>query len=255
MNTVELFSGLSPVALAVMGAGLFLASLARGYSGFGFSAVLVASWSLVTEPSRAVALALVMEVIASIIQAFSVWRTIPWRRVGCLIGGAALGTPAGVWLLAHVQPHLMKLGIAVFVLVSAMALLAGFQFKRKATAAGTAAIGVVSGVANGAVAMGGLPVALFLTADGDSPARIRAAVIAYFFLLDIMGLAYLAHEGLVGPQTFAHAVVAFPVLVIGVWLGARHFLGATPESFRRTTLWILIGLALVGIGRAAFLAA
>ena len=33
------FSGLSPTALVIMIAGLFLASLARGYSGFGFSAV------------------------------------------------------------------------------------------------------------------------------------------------------------------------------------------------------------------------
>ncbi len=114
---------------------------------------------------------------------------------------------------------------------------------------------MVSGVANGAVAMGGLPVALFFTADGDSPLRMRAALIAYFFLLDLMGLAFLAREGLVGRETFAHAVAALPVLVIGIWLGTRHFLGATEESFRRTTLWILIGLALIGIGRVAFAAA
>ena len=249
MNIAD-FSGFSPPALALMAAGLFLASLARGYSGFGFSAVLVASWSLVTEPSVAVALALVMEVTASVIQAFSVWRAIPWRRVGCLIAGAAVGTPAGVWLLAHAPLEATRLGIALFVLVLAIALLAGFQFRRRASGAGTVAVGVVSGVANGAVAMGGLPVALFLTADGDSPARIRAAVIAYFFLLDLMGLAFLAREGLLRQETLAHAVAAFPVLMVGMWLGARHFLGATAESFRRTTLWILIGLALLGIGRA-----
>ena len=37
-------------------------------------------------------------------------------------------------------------------------------------------VGAASGVCNGAVAMGGLPVAIFLTADGDSPKAIRAAV-------------------------------------------------------------------------------
>jgi len=70
--------------------GLVLASLARGFSGFGFSAILVTSWSIVTEPARAIALALVLEVTASIFQAFSVWNDIPWRRVAFLLGGAAI---------------------------------------------------------------------------------------------------------------------------------------------------------------------
>lgn len=252
MGAAELLSGFTPVALAVMAAGLLLASLARGYSGFGFSALLVSSWSLVTEPARAVALALVMEVLASIIQAVSVWREIPWRRVALLMGGAAIGTPAGVWLLAEVPPQAMRLGIALFVLGAATALLVGFRLERRASGGRVAALGVASGVANGAVAMGGLPVALFFTANGDSPMRLRATLIAYFFLLDLLGLAFLAREGLLGPETVAHAVVALPVLVCGIWLGTRHFLGATAESFRRTTLRILIGLALIGIARVMF---
>jgi uncharacterized membrane protein YfcA len=238
-----------------MAAGLFVAAVARGYSGFGFSALLVASWSLVTDPARAVALTLAMEVVASLLQAASVWRQIPWRRVAFLVAGAALGTPAGVWLLAHVPAGTMKLAIALFVLAAAVAMLAGMQLKKKAGGAGTAAVGVASGVANGAVAMGGVPVVLFLAADGDSPARIRASLVAYFFLLDLMGLAFLAREGLVGPGTLEDAVCALPILVIGLWLGARQFLGATPESFRRTTLWLLFGLALLGIARSVFSAA
>jgi len=235
-----------------MATGLIVASLARGYSGFGFSALLVASWSLVTEPARAVALSLILEVAASIIQAFSIWRAIPWRRVALLLAGAALGTPAGVWLLATTPAHVMQAGIALFVLGAASALLAGLRLQRTAGDAGTAAVGVVSGIANGAVAMGGLPVALLLTAQGDSPAQIRAALIAYFFLLDLIALAFLAGEGLVGGDTLLHAALALPVLALGIGLGTRHFLGATPESFRRTTLLVLIGLALLGIGRALF---
>jgi hypothetical protein len=234
-----------------MAAGLFAASMARGYSGFGFSALLVASWSLVTGPARAVTLALVMEVIASLLQAFSVWKEIPWKRVGLLVAGAAFGTPAGVWLLAHVPEAQMRLAIALFVLIAAIALLAGLQLKKKAGSAGTAAVGVASGVANGAVAMGGVPVVLFLAADGDSPARIRAATIAYFFLLDLMGLAFLSGQGLLGPGTLIDAAAALPILVVGLWLGTRHFLGATAESFRRITLWMLFGLALAGIARSA----
>lgn len=242
-----LLANQSGLSLAIMAAGLLMASVARGYSGFGYSALLVGSWSLVADPARAVALALVMEVLASVIQSRSVWKLIPWPRVAILLLGAAMGTPAGVWLLANLPAQQMKLGVAIFVLVAASALLAGLRLRRKATRTGTAAVGVVSGVANGAVAMGGLPVALFLTAQGDDPARMRAALIAYFFLLDILGLAFLWSEGMVHAATFADAALALPLLVAGMWYGTRRFLVASAESFRRTTLWILIGLGLLGI--------
>jgi uncharacterized protein len=241
---------LSPIAVAVMAAGLFVAALARGYSGFGFSALLVSSWSLVTDPVRAVTLAVTLEVIASVIQAFSVWRDIPWRRVALLLGGAAIGSPAGVWLVAHASERALRLGIALFVLATVLALSAGFTLRRRPSAAGTAAVGVVSGLVNGAVAMGGLPVVLFFTADGDSPQRIRALVIAYFFLLDLMAIAWMARSGLVGSATGVDALAALPLLVLGMWLGGRHFLGATPESFRRITLLLLGGLAILGIARS-----
>jgi uncharacterized membrane protein YfcA len=45
-------------------------------------------------------------------------------------------------------------------------------------------------------------------------------------------------------------VAALPILLVGMWLGTRHFLGATPRSFRRVTLLLLIALAVLGIARA-----
>ena len=74
---------LSVAAFAILAAGVFVASFARGYSGFGFSALVVASGSLVTDPINVVPLAIVMEVTASLLQAISVWRHVDWKRDGC----------------------------------------------------------------------------------------------------------------------------------------------------------------------------
>jgi uncharacterized membrane protein YfcA len=243
-------AGLGPVALAVMFSGLAVGALARGYSGFGFSALLVASWSLVGAPSVAVAVALVLEVAASVLQAVSVWRDIPWRRVALLLGGAVVSTPFGAHLLAVAPERALRLGIALFVLAAALALLAGWRLRARGTPALVLAVGAVSGLCNGSVAMGGLPVAVFLTAEGADPRRIRASVVAYFFLLDLVGLCFLASERLVGAGTLSLAALCLPVLMAGMWLGGRHFLGATPAGFRRVTLGLLVLLALAGILRA-----
>jgi len=244
------FSTLSPFALSVMLGGLILGSLARGYSGFGFSAVLVSSWSLVTDPGKAIAVTVLLEIAASIIQAFSVWKDIPWKRVLLLMGGAIPGMVLGVMVLTSVPVDTLKLGLSIFVLVAAALLFQGWKLKTRANDKGTFAVGIISGITNGAVGMGGLPVALFLTADGDSPTKIRAAVTAYFFLLDMVGLAMFSQAGIVSAESFSMALVAFPVLVIGMVLGTRHFLGATPAGFRRVTLFMLMGIALAGIVRS-----
>jgi uncharacterized membrane protein YfcA len=166
------------------------------------------------------------------------------------MAGAIFGTPLGAYLLANAPEEPLKLAIAIFVLISSALLFFGFKLRTRASAPGTAAVGVASGVANGAVAMGGLPVALFLTAGGDSPQKIRASVIAYFFLLDITGLIFLAREAVITPDMLSLAGLSLPVVALGVWLGGKHFLGTTPDRFRRTTLLMLMGIAAIGIVRA-----
>jgi len=237
-------------ALAVMAAGLLVASFARGYSGFGFSALLVASWALVAPPSVPVAVTVLLEVGASILQAAGAWRQVDWRRVGLLLAGAAVGTPFGVAVLAFASPDLLRLLIGALLLLCCCALLAGYALERDAGAAGDVAVGGVSGLVNGATAMGGLPVALFLAAGSMPPAVMRASFIAYFFALDIIAASLLARQGVLDRQSLVIALLCLPGLAIGLFLGGRHFLAASPEQFRRHTLWLLLGLAALVLVRA-----
>ena len=239
----------SPLTFAVMFAGIAIGGFARGYSGFGMSALVVASWSLVADPAMAVAVVIMLEIMASVVQAASVWRDVPWKRVGLLLIGAVVGTPLGVALLVYTPRDPLRLGIAIFVLVASLLMLKGFSFKRRAGPVGTAAVGAASGVANGAVAMGGLPLALFLAADGDTPKHMRAAAIAYFFLLDLMSFLLLLRQDIVTSKVLWLAALALPLMLAGLWLGSRHFAGATPESFRRSILRLLMVIAAIGIAQ------
>jgi uncharacterized membrane protein YfcA len=238
-------------ALAAMAVGLFVAGFARGYSGFGFSALLVASWSLVAPPALPVAVTILLELSASVLQAVSVWSHVDWRRVALLLVGAVIGTPFGVAVLGIASPDLLRLVIATLLLACCGALLAGYVLKRKLGAAGDVVVGTASGLANGATAMGGLPVALFLAASGVEPAVMRATFIAYFFPLDLITALLMVHQGVIGWETLTLALICLPGMAIGLVLGGRHFLAATPEQFRRQTLYLLIALALLGLVRAS----
>ena len=45
------------------------------------------------------------------------------------------------------------------------------------------------------------------------------------------------------------AALALPLMLAGLWFGSRRFAGATPESFRRSILWLLMVIAAIGIAQ------
>ena len=92
----------------------------RGYSGFGFSLLAITSLSLLLPPAQTVPSIFIMEVAASLHLLPSVWRDIHWRALLWLAIGSLVGTPFGVYALAHVPAAPMTLALAVFVLIAAM---------------------------------------------------------------------------------------------------------------------------------------
>lgn len=242
--------GLGPAGFAILAVGLLAAAFSRGYSGFGFSALVVASGSLVTDPVKVVPLAIVLEVAASALQAAAVWRHVDWKQVAGLCAGALIGNPLGVALLAWLSSNSLRVAIAVFIASASAALLSGRRLARPPGSLGHAAIGLASGTANGATALGGLPVALFLVAGQQAPAVIRANLVAFFFLTDLYAGALFAGRGILDGETVHAALWTAPLLLVGLGLGNRHFVATTPETFRRFVLVLLIGLSLLVLAKA-----
>lgn len=242
---------LSPLAAAFLLAAVLGAAVLRGFSGFGFSALVVAATALVSDPLNAVAVVLFCEVVMTLQAARGIAGHIDWHRVGLLLLGAAIGLPVGVYGLVAIGTDAARAVIAVFILCMCAVLLAGWHLGREVKGWPNAAMGVASGVANGA-AMAGLPVAAFLAAQPVPPAVFRATLIAYFAILDIMSLPVLWHAGLVTRDTFVAFAVALPLLLVGNWLGSRRFHAAQPQNFRRLVISLLGLLAVLGLVRSAF---
>ena len=235
---------MSAVAIAYGVASVFLAAVVRGYSGFGFSLLTVTALSMVLPPAQIVPAIFFLEIAASIHLLPGIWRDIHWRSIGPLLAGCLLGTPLGVWFLAHVPAPPMLVALGVFVLTSTLLLWRGFALKAMPGRAAAAATGAVSGLFNGAFSTGGPPVILFYFASPAGVIAGRASIIAYFLGTDMIALPLLARAGLITSETIFRAVVCLPVLIAGVWTGARNFRGADPAVFRK---WVLAILALLSM--------
>lgn len=241
---------LGPIAALYLVAVMAVAAFARGYSGFGAPALVVTGGSLVVAPHQLVPLILMLDVVASVAQLRGVLDDIAWRRLGMLLLGSLIGTPLGVEALGLIEPNTARIMVALYVIGISMALLRGWRLQRPVGDVGMIILGFLCGFITGLIAMGGMIVATFMTADGTKPAAMRATLIAYFLPLDGFAVLLFAREGVYTQDGLTAVLVALPILAAGVWLGGRHFLAATPDEFRRFTLGLLIVLAMAAFLRA-----
>jgi len=233
-------------------AAIFLAAIVRGFSGFGFSLLSITAISLIMPAKEIVPSIFLLEVAASLNLIPSIWREIDWRGIAFLLLGYVVALPFGVYALANVPAPPMQIALGLFVIVTGIMMLSGFRLHKTPGAVATTATGAASGILNGAFGIGGPPVVLFYFSTPAAAAVGRASVIAFFLSTDTLGLAELARNGLVTVQSFAQFVAWIPALLIGIAIGAKGFRHMDQAKFRRAVLIILVALAVLTLGKAAY---
>src|SRR3984893_17809536 len=102
-----------PLFLFATFAGAFIA----GLSGFAFGLVAASLWLYILNPSSSAALIIGFGLL---VLGYSVWklrRALDWHRLWPFVAGAALGVPAGVTLLTWANPHSVRVGVGIFLVL------------------------------------------------------------------------------------------------------------------------------------------
>lgn len=224
---------------------IMVAGLIRGYSGFGMSITIVVGTSLVFRVSEIVPVVLLLEVIASSYLIPKIFDKVDWPSLVPLLAGIAIGTPLGVHLLVSLSDVTMRIIVALVVLALLPLLWKGFRLKRMPGKAVTIITGTVSGLMNGAAAIGGPPVVMFYFSSPKGVEISRASLIAFFLVTDIIASVFCAYNGLLTTYTLTLTGIFVIPLIIGLALGSRSFLKTEPEVFRKRVLLILMIMAVV----------
>ena len=228
----------------------FLAALLRGFTGFGFAIAAVPLLSLALPPARVVPLAVVLQVLASLVDLRAASRLTDWRSMLWLTPGMVVGTPLGLLLLTRLSAKDARLTIGMLILGSTVLLGCGLRLPARPANWMIGLVGAISGVMNGVAAMSGPPVVAYLMALPHGATVIRATSLVFFTLTALVAVVPLAVAGLIDRQTLLFALLSWPVLLVGTYLGAWAFRRAEPRSHRRSSLTILVVLAIVLIARA-----
>ena len=228
---------------------VFIASIIRGFNGFGFSATCISGFSFILPAIEIVPIILILEVFISIFMFPYIWNKIDWNFVFKLLIGIVIGSPIGLYLLKYLSPQTTHLYVCLIIIFFSILLMKGYSNKNINNDQSKIFIGVISGTLNGLTTLGGMPVALFLLVTSIQPAVIRGSLAALFFLTDVYAFILSFFVGIVDMTTIYRTLPLILILPIGVFFGNKFFIKSKEELYRKVVFYFLIFISIFGILR------
>ena len=224
-----------------------IAGVTRGFSGFGGAMIYMPLIAAIYDPRIAAVTILLVDLVAATPFAIPETRRCTWREVGPLSIALAAGLPIGTWALLVLDPLVLRWCIAIVVLSLVPVLWSGWRYHGKPRLPITIGVGLFAGVSAGAVLIAGPPVILYWLSGGSSPKTLRANLMVFFMICDLLLVAIFGYANLFEARPLALSVLLGIPFFVGMAIGARFFHGASDRVYRAIAYAIITLAALVSL--------
>ena len=226
------------------------AGLMRGFAGFGSAMLMAPIFAILFGSSDMVVTVVAIELIVSLQLFPQVRAHADWKVLTPMSIAACAAMPIGVWLLASVDKSTIVTAVSGIIVAFVLLMWTGWRYRGPRSAVATTVVGALSGAMMATTSVGGPPVLLYLLSGEDPPEVNRANIVTYYFLTQFLLIVIVLATGVAGVDALARAVVLFPVMVLGAWIGGRAFHGVASERlYRNVALSILFATGVFGLLR------
>ncbi|MDA0997954.1 MAG: sulfite exporter TauE/SafE family protein [Proteobacteria bacterium] len=241
------FGPLLTPELGLAAAIALLAGLVRGFVGFGSGLLMAPSFALLFGPSQTVAIIIMMEIVVTLQVLPKAWKDVEWRFVGTMALAAAVGMPAGTWLILHVDPATMTRAISGVVILSVAVIGAGWRYGGPKKPLITVAVGLISGTMLTSTSLANPPVIIYQMAGAGAAAATRANIIAYFPATQAVAVPMMFLSGVADWTAAVRALLLLVPFAFGTAIGTRFFAPEKEQLFRRVVLGVLLIAGVAGL--------
>ncbi|SFO86806.1 sulfite exporter TauE/SafE family protein [Qipengyuania nanhaisediminis] len=242
---MDLFGGYSAVAIAAALVTAFGSAFVRGLTGFGMAILIVPVLALALSPVDAVLLTNFLSVFIGLTEIRRLLRGAE-KSAWVIIALVALTTPVGLYLLSVTTPALARVVIAFIALSAFIAILLPRRGALEHHPATTGGVGILSGLMTGYAGMPGPPVVPYYVGRDIPRETAKASMLLIFTCASSTGLISGAAIGVLDWSLLLFAVLLFPAVLAGNWLGNKASGRIEDRTWR-----ICVGLVLGGAALAA----
>ena len=245
---MEVLAGYTLLQIIVAALATLGAAFVRGLAGFGMAILLVPVLALALPPVDAV---LVTNFLAVFIGLSELRRLVSdaERTAGVISAWVALATAPGLMLLAVTPADLARLLIALVALAAFAAVLMPARAPTMPGRAATAGTGIAAGLLTGFAGMPGVPVVPFYVRRAVPRTVAKASMLLIFTVAAAAGLASGAAIGALEWRLVVLAVLLFPLVLLGNWLGSIAFGRVSDSVWRGFVVLVLGAAALAALGK------
>jgi uncharacterized protein len=236
---IEGFLGLSVAA--------FLAGLVRGFSGFGTAMVFLPIAGQILTPFQAVTAMIVMDAIGPLPNVPRALKVAHRGDILRLALGYLIVMPLGVWVLLSIGSEGFRYGVSALTFGMLVILLLGIRYRGAVTRALVYGIGGLAGLSGGAAGLAGPPVILFYMASAHSAQVIRANILLFLLVTDVLLLGAFWVSGKMVVSALLTGLALVPIYGLANLAGAAIFRPGAERTYRAVAYFIIAAAALSGL--------
>jgi uncharacterized membrane protein YfcA len=225
----------------------FAAGLMRGFAGFGSAMLMAPIFAVLMGPAHMVPIVVSLELPMGAMLFAGSRRQVEWGFVAPMSAIAMLAMPLGIWLLVTADTQVLTKAISLIVLVFVGVLALGWRYRGPRPLPLTLGIGALSGAMMATSSVGGPPVLLYMLAAEHPAQKIRANIVAYFFVTTFALVALVIAASPSALAAVIDALVLLPVILTGSWIGSRLAGKAADQLYRRIAYVFLAAAAIFGL--------
>ncbi|QBX99555.1 sulfite exporter TauE/SafE family protein [Rhodophyticola sp. CCM32] len=219
-----------------------LAGVVYGFAGFGSALIYMPLATIWLEPAFAIAAFSLSALVSLFTVVPRAWHVAEKPAVFTLIGAAFVSAPLGIYLLRVLDVDWVRIAVAVTVLVTLAALMAGWRYATRPGFATRLGVGAATGVLGGLTGLMGPIVILFNLGAGARAEVMRANTLIFLTLISILVLPQMAAQGILSVDALWLGVVMMPVYALGTRIGQMLF-NPRREALYRQVAYGIIALA------------
>ena len=235
-----------PRMIALTGATAFVAGLVRGFSGFGGPAIMALVLTQFYNPLSVLTKVVIIDAMSYLLLVPSTAREFNRRVIAIVTLATLAGLPIGTYLLVEMDPLVVKRAIAGAVAVCVAVMLFGGRFRASPSVAVYLAVGLLAGIVLGATYIALVAVIFFFSLPA-SGGESRANAVYWSVMLSYVLIATHMVLGNVTVDDLWRATLLGVSYLAGTGVGVWWFRRTAEREFRRAVLWLLLGLATIGL--------
>jgi len=237
-------------ASAIAMAALFV----RSFTGFGSALIMTPLLLFFLDMKTTVVATAVVEILGSLWVTCQARKDIDRSLLRTLLPVAIVGMLAGSATLITTESQTLKRIFGVFTVAFAVRMMIALRphgSTRKSWPTGLGYLaGAISGLLGGLFGTAGPPIVVFLENQVPRKDVLRATLLAYFLVIDVLRMIPYALSKLFTTQVLEISAAMFPASLIGAYLGRKLHLRVSEKAFRLAVgAVLLITGVLLALGR------